>query len=169
MIYGRNKEKAEKLAQENEHLFKEVSSIDNLQDAVRQADIISVATLSKTPLIMGDWLRPGQHLDLIGSYRTDMREADNEALTRSRIYVDSLYSAPNECGDLFIPLRDGIISLDDIQGDLFQLCRNEVLGRINENEITLFKSVGHSLEDLVTSKLILTNEKNKILKSNNHD
>jgi ornithine cyclodeaminase/alanine dehydrogenase-like protein (mu-crystallin family) len=97
---------------------------------------------------------------LIGSYQIDMRETDNEALTKARIYVDSINSAPNECGDLFIPIRDGVISLDDISGDLFQLCSGEVAGRAGEDEITLFKSVGHSLEDLVAAKLILTNEKN---------
>ena len=158
MIYGRNKAKAELLAKQKASLIKEVIVVENLQDAATQVDIISVATLSKTPLIMGSWLRPGQHLDLIGSYRTDMRETDNEALTRSRIYVDSLKSAPIECGDLFIPLRDGVISSDDIQGDLFQLCRDEVQGRKDENEITIFKSVGHALEDLVAAKLVVSND-----------
>lgn len=155
MIYGRNREKALNIAQQNARLFKQVTVVENLQDAVNQADIISVATLSKTPLIMGEWLRSGHHLDLIGSYRKDMRESDNEALTRSRIYVDSITSAPNECGDLFIPLRDGIISIDDIVGDLFQLCSGEVQGRADEDEITVFKSVGHALEDLVAASLIL--------------
>ena len=162
MIYGRNKSKAEALAQQKTSLVKEIIVVENLPDAVPQADIISVATLSEKPLILGSWLRPGQHLDLIGSYRTDMREADNEALTRSKIYVDSIKSAPNESGDLFIPLRDGIISLDDIKGDLFQLCGNKVQGRVDENEITVFKSVGHSLEDLVAAKLILDNETSKL-------
>lgn len=159
MIYGRTKAKAELLAKQKASLIKEITVVDNLHEASAQADIISVATLSKTPLILGSWLRPGQHLDLIGSYLTDMRETDNEALIRSRIYVDSLKSAPIESGDLFIPLRDGVISSDDIQGDLFQLCRNEIQGRIDENEITIFKSVGHALEDLVAAKLVVANEK----------
>ncbi len=155
LIYGRNKQQAENIAGQKADLIDEIAIVENLQEAVTEADIISVATLSKTPIIIGRWLRPGQHIDLIGSYRTDMREADDEVLTKSSIYVDSVKSAPNECGDLFIPLREGIISLDDIKGDLFQLCNREVKGRIDAEEITVFKSVGHALEDLVAARLIL--------------
>ena len=84
-----------------------------------------------------------------------MREADDMAMQRSRIYVDILDTAPKESGDLAIPLETGIINHSDIQGDLFQLCQQKVKGRISDDEITLFKSVGHALEDLVAAQLVL--------------
>ena len=83
-----------------------------------------------------------------------MRESDDLAVKRSRIYVDTLDSAPKESGDLAIPIKGKAISLNDIQGDLFQLCSNQVAGRGSTEEITLFKSVGHALEDLVAARLI---------------
>ncbi len=155
MIFGRTKEKAESLAQSKASNFEEVQVVDSLEEAVTEADIISVATISREPLIKGEWLRPSQHIDLVGSYRPDMREADNEVIRRSRVYVDTIGMAPKETGDLALPMAEGILSLGDIQGDLFRLCRGEVSGRKTQDEITLFKSVGHALEDLVAAQLVL--------------
>jgi len=155
LVYGRTKEKAETLVQSKKPNFEKVEVVEDLKRAVQEADIISVATISRAPLIKGEWLRSGQHLDLVGSYLPDMREADNEVIRRSRVFVDTLAMAPKETGDLAIPIADGVLSLSDIQGDLFQLCRGKVEGRKSIEEITLFKSVGHALEDLVAAKLIL--------------
>ncbi len=154
-IYGRNTEKAAQLADQYSAKFDTVRSISNLSEGIEEADIISVATLSEKPLIHGKWLKPGQHIDLIGAYKPDMREADDEVLTRSRVYVDNLEMAPKETGDLAIPLANGVISMEDLQGDLFGLCQNKVAGRQTENEITVFKSVGHALEDLVAAQLVM--------------
>lgn len=160
MIYGRDKTKAQVIADQKTDHFEKVIIVENLKDVVPKADIISVATLSKKPLIKGNWLKSGQHIDLIGSYKPEMREADDKALIRSKIYVDNLEMAPKESGDLSIPLSKGVISLSDIQGDLFQLCQGKVKGRTHEGEITLFKSVGHALEDLVAAQLILIKDTN---------
>lgn len=154
-IYGRNTEKAAQIADQFTQKFESVRSISNLMDGMQEADIISVATLSAVPLIHGQWLRPGQHVDLIGAYKPDMREADDDVISRGRVYVDNLEMAPKETGDLAIPLANGILKLEDLQGDLFGLCQNKVQGRQTENEITVFKSVGHALEDLVAAQLVM--------------
>lgn len=155
MIYGRNKEKVEQLAARFSEQFDYVEAVTDLGEAVQKADIISTATFSPDPLISGSWLRPGQHVDLVGSYQPDMREADDEVISRGRVYVDNLEMAPKESGDLAIPLASGVLSLEEIQGDLFGLCKGEVKGRATQEEITVFKSVGHALEDLVAAQLVL--------------
>lgn len=156
IVYGRNKEKARKLAACKAKQFERIVVVDNLAEVASNVDIISVATLSTSPLVRGDWLKPGQHVDLVGSYRPDMREADDEVMKKTNIYVDNLEMTPQESGDLAIPIRSGVISLADIKGDLFQLCKNTVKGRSSKEEITVFKSVGHALEDVVTAQLILS-------------
>ena len=154
-IYGRNQEKVLKLAKQFSGQFQQIEVVTDLAAAVPQADIISLATFSPTPLIHGSWLRPGQHVDLVGSYQPDMREADDEVISRGRVFVDDLEMAPRESGDLAIPLATGIITMDDLQGDLFGLSQNKVQGRKTDEEITVFKSVGHALEDLVAAQLVV--------------
>lgn len=91
---------------------------------------------------------------MVGAYRPDMREADDVCLTRSRIFVDHYAGATKETGDIVIPLEQGVITRDDLQADLFELCRNEKQGRQSNQEITFFKSVGHALEDLVAATMV---------------
>ena len=155
IIWGRNFEKAKQLAQILQAKAIHTEAIANLSEAVPQADIISCATMSKTPLIQGHLLRPGQHLDLVGSYKPDMREADDQSILRASIFVDS-DAACHESGDLCIPLQNESIHKNDIKADLFKLCKGTHPGRINEEEITLFKSVGHGLEDLAAAALVYT-------------
>ena len=115
---------------------------DDLEEAVREADIVSCATLSPKPLIQGAWLKKGAHLDLVGAFSLKNREADDAAIKRARVYVDSRATAPKASGDIAIPLKKKIIALKDIQGDLFELCRGKAKGRKRKDEITLFKSTG---------------------------
>jgi len=125
----------------------------DLQSAVAAADIISCATLSTEPLIRGAWLRPGVHLDLIGSFKPEMREVDDEAITRSLVAVDCHASALSEAGDLVQPLAAGIIGREHVVADLYALCQGRHPGRGHEEQITLFKSVGHAIEDLAAAAL----------------
>jgi len=125
----------------------DAAAVDDLQAAVGRADIVSCATLATAPLVYGVWLRPGTHLDLIGGFRPDMREADDEAVRRARVFIDT-EAALAEAGDLTQPLAAGVLKHDDIAGSLFTLCRGETEGRRTEDEITLFKAVGSALEDL---------------------
>lgn len=155
MIWGRNFEKAKRLSKELSFLNLDISAIENLEEKIPKADIISCATLSKNPLIFGKYLREGQHIDLVGSYKPDMREADDEVIQKSDIYVDVLEGATKETGDIVIPIQTGILKKEAIHGDLFGLCRSQISGRKNEKEITLFKSVGHALEDLAAARLAI--------------
>jgi ornithine cyclodeaminase len=127
---------------------------DDLESAVREADIVSCATLSGEPLVRGAWLRKGAHLDLVGAYTPAMRESDDAAVRRARIYVDTMAGAPKEGGDIAIPLKRKVIKKKDICGDLFDLCRGKVEGRRRKDEITLFKSVGTAIEDLAAAMLV---------------
>jgi ornithine cyclodeaminase/alanine dehydrogenase-like protein (mu-crystallin family) len=125
---------------------------DDLDAAVEQADIISTATMTRDPLIKGALLSPGTHLDLVGAYLPDHREADDGCVELATIYVDSRLAAVEESGDLVIPMEAGIIGHDDIAGDLFDLCSGAVGGRSSPNEITLFENGGGGHLDLMTGR-----------------
>ncbi len=158
-VWGRSSKKSQAVIEQLKDLSLEFAVTDSIQAGIKQADIISCATLSKTALIQGAWLQSGQHLDLVGAYRPDMREADDECLLRSQIFVDHYAGACKETGDIAIPLQTGVIQKESIKSELFELCQREntahkCLARESESEITLFKSVGHALEDLVAAKLI---------------
>jgi ornithine cyclodeaminase/alanine dehydrogenase-like protein (mu-crystallin family) len=120
---------------------------------VRRAHIVSCGTLSTEPLVRGAWLQPGTHLDLVGAFTPTMREADDEALRRARVFLDTRAGAMTEAGEIVQAMASGALQRDDIQGDLFDLARGDVPGRSSPDEITLFKSVGCSLEDLVAAEL----------------
>ena len=152
-IWGRHPKKAQQVVNEVDGNSMQLEVVTDLHAAIPEADIISAATMSVKPLVLGKYLQAGQHLDLVGSYKSDMREADDEVIRRSTLFVDTLQGAPKESGDLAIPLTTGVCSLQDIQADLFGLCRGQHAGRQNREEITFFKSVGHALEDLAAAKL----------------
>ena len=130
-----------------------MEAVQTIEEVMREADIISTATLSAEPLIFGDHLRFGQHLDLVGSYLPNMREADDEVIRRSSIFADSRQAACRESGDLAIPIQRRILTRAAIKADLFDLCGGRHPGRRREEEITFFKSVGHALEDLAAAVL----------------
>lgn len=152
-IWNRTLARAETLASFLRNKNLNAKAVTNLEAAAREADIISCATLSTVPLIRGAWLREGAHLDLVGGFTPNMREADEDALTRARVYVDTP-AALKEAGDIVAPLRSGALLESGIQGDLFGLCQNKVKGRGGAREITLFKSVGSAIEDLAAAILL---------------
>lgn len=127
---------------------------DDLDAAVATADIVCTATMTQEPLIRGEHLRPGTHLDLVGAYLPDHREVDDEVIRRASIWVDSRQAAVEESGDLVIPLQRGLITSADIRGDLFQLCQGAVPGRTSPEEITLFENGGGGHLDLMTAQLV---------------
>src|SRR5262245_10331157 len=133
----------------------ETTVADDLEAAVRDADIVSCATLSREPLIQGAWLKKGTHVDLVGGFTPAMREADDEGVKRARLYVDTRM-AGREAGDIVVPLKRRVISQDDIRGDLFDLCGRKVKGRTSLGQITVFKSVGTAVEDLAAAMLVWT-------------
>jgi alanine dehydrogenase len=131
----------------------EAEPVTDLESAVREADIVSCATLSREPLIRGAWLKPGAHLDLVGAYTPEMRESDDECVRRARLFVDTLAGALKEGGDIVQPIRAGVIGMERVEGDLFSLCRAGGLPDRKDNDITLFKSVGTAIEDLAAAVL----------------
>jgi ornithine cyclodeaminase len=150
-LWNRSRPRAEALAATLAQHGMKAIIVDNLADAAANADIISTATLSPEPLIRGAWLKPGTHLDCVGAYRPGMRETDDEVVRRARIFVDTRAGAFSEAGDILQPLQSGVIARDAILADLFDLARGTVPGRGAADEITLFKSVGASIEDLAAA------------------
>ena len=130
------------------------------QAGTEAADIISCATLSTNPLVEGAWLKPGQHLDLIGSFTPKMRETDDEAMRVADVYVDT-ETAFLESGDLVYPLESGAITKAAVRGNLTTLSRGEVSGRTSADSITLYKAVGTALEDLAAASLAYDRSKTR--------
>ena len=153
LIWGRKPEKAERLAKRLKRKNLRVAHTEALAEAARGADIISCATLSTEPLIKGEWLQPGTHLDLVGGFTPRMRETDDVAIEKARVFVDTREGACTEAGDIVQPIESGLLDPSDIAGDLFELTRGERAGRRFYTQITLFKSVGSALEDLAGAQL----------------
>lgn len=153
-VWGRNPDKARAVAEELCGGGLCANAVVDLEAAVAWADIVSCATLSTSPLVRGAWLKPGTHLDLVGGFTPAMREADDDAIRRSQIFVDTRAGAMKEAGDIVVPLQTAVLSPREIQGDLFDLTRNDHPGRTSEEHITLFKSVGVAIEDLAAACLV---------------
>ena len=151
-VWGRALGKAEAVAHELHSRGIKASAAPDLARAIHEADIVSCATLSHEPLIRGQWLRPGTHVDLVGGFTPKMREADDDAIRLSSVFIDTP-GARKEAGDIVIPTVSGVLRPNDIRGDLRDLTRGRHAGRSSEAEITLFKSVGASEEDLAAAAL----------------
>jgi ornithine cyclodeaminase/alanine dehydrogenase-like protein (mu-crystallin family) len=154
LIWNRSLAPAEALA---ETLSKDGFScrvVGDPDEAVRIADLISAATLSQKPLIKGALLKPGTHLDLVGAFTPDMREADVDAVARSEVHVDTRAGALKEGGDLVQALKAGALSAEQVLSELTELVTDKKSGRTNNHAITLFKSVGAALEDLAAANLV---------------
>lgn len=155
-IWGRRGEGAQTLAQTLRDEGLPAQAVDDLESAVRDSDIVSCATTATAPIVRGDWLAPGTHVDLVGGFRRDMREADDSAVARARIYVDTYAGALAEAADIVEPLERGVIDRARVLGELAELVAGTVAGRRGDDEITLFKSVGTALEDLAAAQLLLS-------------
>ena len=131
----------------------DAQAVPDLQQAVRQADVVSCATLATTPLVRGAWLRPGTHLDLVGSFKPEMIEADSDCFARASVYVDT-DEAPAKAGDLLAAFAAGTLARDGLRGTLFDLVAGRAPGRTGASEITVFKAVGSALEDLALAALV---------------
>ena len=151
-VWGRNFEKAELISQSFDQKQFEVTPVKDYFDVLSEVDIISCATLSKEPLVLGKNLKQGQHLDLVGAYKKNMREADDAAVSKAAIFLDTFQGGLKESGDIVIPIQNGILKESDIKADLFALCSGSHKGRESDNEITFFKSVGHASEDLMGAR-----------------
>jgi alanine dehydrogenase len=153
-IWGRNPERARALAAQLSRGGLSVACTEDLEASTRWADIVSCATLSRQPLILGRWLRAGQHLDLVGAYTPEMCEVDDEAMARSDVYVDTRSGALRESGEITGAIARGAIVAADLRAEFADLAA-ALFARRTLEAITLFKSVGTALEDLVAAELAL--------------
>lgn len=148
-VWGRNPVSAQAFAE-----ARGITAVTDLEAAVREADIICTATMSKEPLIRGEWLQPGQHLDLIGAYRPDMREVDDEAMKRGRLFVDSRSTTVHHIGEIMMPIASGAISEGHIVADFYDMAKGSY-DRRSDDEITIAKNGGGAHLDLMTASYIL--------------
>ena len=147
-IWNRTFANAEKVAATLCAEGMDAKAVNNLDRALGDADIVSSATIATLPLVKGALLKPGSHVDLVGGFAPGMRESDDDAIRRARVYVDTRTGATKEAGDIVQPLASGVLKAEDIVADLYELARGQKPGRGSADEITLFKSVGAALEDL---------------------
>lgn len=154
LVWGRHPERAAALADKLGKEGMNARPVADLTAAMGQADIISCATTSTEPLVLGRHLRPGTHVDLVGAFTPQMRECDDETIERARVYVDTYTGTKAEAGDLLQPIAAGRWSADKICGDLHELTSGATAGRRDASDITLFKSVGAAIEDLTAAALV---------------
>ncbi|MBE0364316.1 ornithine cyclodeaminase [Pseudoalteromonas ulvae UL12] len=160
LVAARNQIKAEALIAQLEAIYPHImfSLCGDVQSAVEEADIISCATGAKEPLFDGRWLKAGVHIDLIGNHHKDCRECDTKTVVRASVYLDSIVNVMNEAGELLLPIAEGAITEAHIKAQLADLCANKQYARRDENEITLFKSVGTALSDLIAAHTVYKKE-----------
>ena len=154
-IWNRTASKAQQLADQLRGEDIEATVATTLREAVATADVLCSATMAQTPIIDGSWLRPGAHVDLVGSFTPSMREVDNQTIRRSRVYVDCYGTAVDDVGEIAIPISEGALRREDIAGDLYELCTRQRPGRGSAEEITLFKNAGGGHLDLMTAEFIV--------------
>lgn len=147
-VWNRTAHNARRVAAELAAAGLPAEPVADLDAEIGRADIVSCATISTHPLIRGALLEPGTHVDLVGGFTPAMREADDDAVRRARVFVDTRAGATKEAGDIVQPLASGVLAADGVVADLHELVRGEQPGRGSDGEITLFKSVGAALEDL---------------------
>ncbi|MFL6719069.1 MAG: ornithine cyclodeaminase family protein, partial [Burkholderiaceae bacterium] len=156
-VWGRSAEKAASTAallrQQFEGSGIEVEVARDLEAAVREADVITCATTSTTPIVHGSWVQPGTHIDLVGGFRPNMREADDALMCSAAVFVDTWNGALTEAGDLVRPMEAGTLERAALQAELADLCAGRHTGRSDMSQVTLFKSVGAALEDLCAADL----------------
>jgi ornithine cyclodeaminase len=154
-IWARRPDQAQTLALAAQIPNVTVRAVENLAEAAATADIISSATMAKDPILKGDWIQPGTHVDLIGAFKSDMREADDALITKSRLFVDSRDTTIGHIGELVIPIAQGTITESDVLGDFYDLVKGTT-SRRNDDDITLFKNGGGAHMDLMTAHYLMT-------------
>jgi ornithine cyclodeaminase/alanine dehydrogenase-like protein (mu-crystallin family) len=153
-VIGRDPERAHRFARAmGAELGRPVTVAGDPGRALAEADLVTCATTSATPVVEGRALRPGVHVDAVGAFRPDARELDTEAIRRARVVVDTYAGAFAEAGDVLIPLHEGAIGRDHVTAELAEVVTGRKPGRTRADEITVFKSVGWALEDLAAARL----------------
>ncbi len=153
-IWTRRPDQAQIAAEELAVDALDVVAVPDLATAAGEADIISTATFAREPVLQGKWIGPGTHVDLIGAYKSDMREADDALISQASLFVDSRETTIHHIGELTLPLADGVIAETDVRGDLYDLVHGEVVARSGADEITAYKNGGGAHLDLMIARYI---------------
>lgn len=153
-VWARRFEQAQALADACAAEGYPASAVRRLPDAAADADVIATATMSAEPVLKGEWVRPGTHVDLIGAYRADMREADDALIAEGALFVDSRATTIDHVGELSIPIANGIITAGAVKGDFYDLIAGNASGRQSATEITVFKNGGGAHLDLMMAAYI---------------
>jgi ornithine cyclodeaminase len=153
LIWNRTAARARRLARVPARDGLSVESVEDLASGVARADIVAVATMAPEPVLSGEWVIPGTHVDLVGAFRPDMREADDALISKAEVFVDSRETAVHDIGELLIPIRNGIIGEQDVRADLYDLCGGAA-GRSSPEAVTVYKNGGGAHLDLMTAKFI---------------
>ncbi len=153
-IWARRPQQTQAIVERSANLDVAVVVADDLPEYARTADIISTATLAREPILKGKWISPGTHVDLIGAFKADMREADDDLIARGSLFVDSRDTTLHHIGELMIPLARGVIQETDIKADLYDLIGMAKPARISDGEVTVFKNGGGAHLDLMIADYI---------------
>ena len=164
MIWNRTPSRCNTVIEQLEKKGISVQQIDNLDDAISQADLISSATTTPTPLVKGKLVKPGCHIDLVGSFTENLREADNEAIIRSSVFVDSRKMTIDVVGELMLPIAQGALKVNDIRADFYDAACGDLFKRKAADEITLFKNGGGGHLDLMMANILYNKYKKQINK-----
>jgi 1-pyrroline-2-carboxylate reductase [NAD(P)H] len=155
LVWGRTRANADKVATRMSEMLRDISfaAVEDLEAACRQADIVVSATGSHEPLVIGDWIKEGTHTDFIGNHHATKRECDTALVVKSKVYADSRDNCFREAGEILVPISEGAFKKEDVVGQLTEMCASKVPLRTSDQEITLFKSIGMALSDLVGASL----------------
>jgi ornithine cyclodeaminase/alanine dehydrogenase-like protein (mu-crystallin family) len=154
-IYSPSGKSASRVKQELEsHLGVAIEVANSAEEAVRGADLIVTATTAKQPILPAQWLKPGAHINAVGSHRPDLRELDGTTLARSKVFVDSRAAIMAECGDILLALAEKSITADHVQVEIGEVLAGTKPGRSATEEVTLYKSVGIAIQDVATARLV---------------
>ncbi len=154
-VWSRRPEQAQKMVAGLDRSRVDVVAVPDLQAALETADIVSSATMARTPVILGDWVRPGTHVDLIGAFKADMREADDALMARAALFVDSRETTLGHIGELIRPIASGAITAESVLGDLYDLVKPGTRKRVSGDEVTLYKNGGGAHLDLMIASWIV--------------
>ncbi len=154
-IWSRRPEQAKVLAATLTGLRADVHAVGDLPRAVGQADIVSTATMAQSPVVLGEWVRPGAHIDLIGAFTPEMREADDALIAASLVYVDYVDTVVDRIGEIMQPIRSGAIDRSHVRGDLYDLVAAGKPSRQSDDQITVFKNGGGAHLDLMIANYVV--------------
>jgi ornithine cyclodeaminase len=155
-VYDRDGERAASFARrESQRREVPVTAVESAREAVEGADIICTVTTSPEPVLRGEWLAPGAHVNAVGAYTPATRELDSEAVLRASLFADRRESVRKESGEFVLALQEGVIAEDHLHGELGEVLTGRIPGRRNPQEITLFKSLGIAVEDLAAAAFVL--------------